>query len=585
MSAALELRNRYAAVATAQRALGAIRIDAGQPRFDGSLSQVRGLVGRINERIVAGGPAEPSDDTIGDFDRMIGDSERAIRAALTGLDFSEIRAAMPQVRDSRPQEAAALLDVCLGCETPERLDPILDYLVTLLATDPSGGGRVLARDPVSITPRLQSMCASVACDAEEILRAVEALDAQLAAVSQAESLETEAIEPLLEQGRECKVRLGKAAFAPEVLRKLVEYNVLVAERFEDDLEADRTLHELEDDRTLYELDIPASSVADPTVEEEPPTESVAPTEEHIDEEMRAGLRKIASGFRQRVTLEVIEAGIHTEIADALELSILSRPERAVFESWDDGDTEELLRDVILVGLILRKRRDLEDRTLELHVPCEILQRTWVPELNDRIRREMTVKLADGDLNGARNLSQTRAKFLSRLLDDHWRARAAENKDASRDAALALEMPALQQDRAGKARAPGRATGASPRRRRLVRLAIAASIVAAALAGTTQLWTPRNQHSLAMLPANSVRDLSPYLISAYRDGFGQGARLFGTLHDSWEEMSEAKRHEEAQRLGKRLGWTGTDEVMLFDRGLRLRVHFLGGRLLFPPEPSG
>ncbi len=581
MSAALELRNRYAAVATAQRALGAIRIDAGQPRFDGSLSQVRGLVGRINERIVAGEPAEPSDDTISDFDQMIGDSERAIRAALTGLDFSEIRAAMPPVRDSRPQEVAALLDVCLGSETPERLDPILDYLVTLLATDPSGPGRVLARDPVSITPRLQSMCSSVACDAEEILRAVEALDAQVAAVSQAESLETEAIEPLLEQGRECKVGLGKAAFAPEVLRKLVEYNILVAERFEDDLEADRTLHELEDDRTLYELDI----VADPTVEEEPPTKSVAPPEEHIDEEIRAGLRKIASGFRQRVTLEVIEAGIHTEIADALELSILSRPERAVFESWGDGDTDELLRDVIMVGLVLRKRRDLEDRTLELHVPCEILQKRWVPDLNDRIRREMTVKLAHGDLVGARNLSQTRAKFLSRLLDDHWRARAAENKDASRDAALALEIPALLQDSAGKPRAPGRATGPSPRRGRLVRLAIAASIVAAALTGTTQLWIPRNQHSLAMLPANSVRDLSPYLISAYRDGFGQGTRLFGTLNDGWEEMSEAKQHEEAERLGKRLGWTGTDEVMLFDRGHRLRVHFLGGRLLFPPEPSG
>ena len=52
------------------------------------------------------------------------------------------------------------------------------------------------------------------------------------------------------------------------------------------------------------------------------------------------------------------------------------------------------------------------------------------------------------------------------------------------------------------------------------------------------------------------------------------------------QSAGEQYEEADRIGRLLGWSGVRDAMLFDELGSLRVHYKGGRLVepHPPEPQ-
>ena len=92
-------------------------------------------------------------------------------------------------------------------------------------------------------------------------------------------------------------------------------------------------------------------------------------------------------------------------------------------------------------------------------------------------------------------------------------------------------------------------------------------------GTTKLFSPAE-----------LKRVSIYLESGYRDGSGAGRLFVGTLLDPWLDLDAGQQHSLAEEAVAVLRHAGVEEVMLFDRLLRLQVHATGGRLRTPLPSS-
>jgi hypothetical protein len=146
--------------------------------------------------------------------------------------LAQLRATLPFVAQSFPAEAAALLDLCISTTDFELEDPyLIDYLVTLLATDQVGGHRTLKCDPVTVssgvTAQSQRHQQERGTDDPVAQRAARLLRDAAMEVSSASG-----IEPLVTRVRELKREIGLAFFDQDVLRSIVQYNMAVANRFE-----------------------------------------------------------------------------------------------------------------------------------------------------------------------------------------------------------------------------------------------------------------------------------------------------------------------------------------------------------------
>ena len=165
-----------------------------------------------------------------------------LRRLAAQTPFSELRATLPGLCEKRPEEIAALLDLCLEDEEEiPHLYNLIEYVVTLLSTEWFAGERQARPEPFNATPRLRWICEAMTdCDPAVIENHIDAFDKAILELAQAES-----VEPVIQRIRQYKERVGRLMFVPELLHRIVEYNITVSNRLDDELEAERTMHELE----------------------------------------------------------------------------------------------------------------------------------------------------------------------------------------------------------------------------------------------------------------------------------------------------------------------------------------------------
>ncbi len=538
---------------------------------DGELREIR-------EQLRAFGPDSGS-TALAAIDVRLDGVSTELRRLAAETPFSELRATLPGLCEKRPEEIAALLDLCLEDEEEiPHLYNLIEYIVTLLSTEWFAGERQARPDPFNATPRLRRICEAMTdCDPAVIENHLDALNKGILELAQAES-----VEPIIQRIRQCKERVGGLMFFPELLHKIVEYNVTVSNRLDDELEAERTMHVLEAGiaETLADAedanDGEAVLLEDETSWVDPDTFEIQAREEMV-------INDIADSLRRRLSGQPSE-GPAAEVAGALDVSGLSHWENQAFLA-EQGEAEAgLLRRVVVIGLVVRHRHVVEPEFALMGVDPDRFTKIWVPQLDALMQKQITARISASDYQPAKQLAQSRTRYLHPLIEGRRvTPEEREKKEAERRTQPSRRRfgRSSVQDRRGK-RTKARA-GAQPRTRSqrwIRRIAAVAAVAAVVGAGLGVRSVAVQGGSGKPMPTNQVRAISPYLAAAVIHEGAQGPSFVATVGNEWEGKDHAFHTEETIRIGNLLKQRHVHEVALFDERYRMVAFFERGWLIYP-----
>lgn len=573
---------RYTSLRGALRAVHPSTRFQESDQLDEAFREVRGWL-----RQAAAGSGDPVDGGAGAWLAKIDFGLDAIGGEiigrLRGIPLAQLRATLPQLCQSHPDEVAALLDLWLS--EPERAlewHDLVDYVVTLLACDVVEGRRRLARDPVRVTALLEQTCEAAAVEAGEAAHEL-ARDFDAAR----EELERgDPVQPIVARIRERKREGLRLLLAPDVLRAIVRYNVVVGRRLEELDDVDRTLGSLElrDVRPRPPADSPAAPAA-PT-EATASTEAIASTEAPAPQPAPAPaasdsafecapLLALVRALQDRLARRPAPAGACGELAARLELEKLSRfEERSLRGGGADADpTLELAATLLLLG---RRAADEAPALAGLGIDCERLRSLHLPELTQRLS-ECIRALVDGDAyDDARRIADLRTRMMA-AWDEAPSGWQLERAPAPAPPVAAARAPRTPVVRPAEAAAP--AQRATSRRPVLRALALAGLLLAVVGAGALRWWA-RGNADVRIYGNAELAAISPHLLSGYRNGLGYGPMFIGTLRSEFARLPHERRVEATTRAARALEGEGVREIFLFDETRRLQAHWAAGRLDYP-----
>ena len=178
---------------------------------DGELHEIREQLRALGPDSATGGE-EARSTALRAIDARIDGVSADLRRLAAKTPFSELRATLPGLCEKRPEEIAALLDLCLeDQEEIPHLYNLIEYVVTLLSTEWFAGERQARPEPFNATPRLRWICEAMTdCDPAVIENHIDAFDKAILELAQAES-----VEPVIQRIRQYKERVGRLMFVPE----------------------------------------------------------------------------------------------------------------------------------------------------------------------------------------------------------------------------------------------------------------------------------------------------------------------------------------------------------------------------------
>jgi hypothetical protein len=577
--------HRYATLRAAQRSLYAIRPLAGVLPADEELREARELLRAFGPDTQGGALDETRSSAIIEIDRRLARASCELRSQIESTPFSELRAVLPAACDERRDEVAALLDLCLDEADLSRFADLVDYLVTLLSTEAVHGDRQAASDPVEATPRFQDLCESVdGYDPDEVRAQVEAFDVAILELKQSESAE-----PVIDRMRTRKSELGPLRFVPDVLRKVVEYNLAVWNCLEDEVEAERTLYEVEAQTRNELLAEYLGEETKPKVDEslwiDPETFELQTLEELL-------IHDVGEQLRLRLKEGTCGKAKPGKIAALFDLTQLSRWESQAVLGERNSPPDGFVRSMVVVGLLLRERDEVEPLLEEMDLQLERFETEWVPRLDTMVQKVIADHLQGDTYQTAKDLARTRARYLHASLRAARRAKGRDTEASDLDPGddlwregeeLAQGATPFPKSRRKQHEAPKKGGARRWRwERQRPRIIAAVLLLSVAWVGI-QHATAKNPRSVRLLPRTELVQISTYLDSGYQSGLGHGTRFFGTVTDEWYRQTVEAQTKEALRIAKELRVAGVNEVFLIDRAYRLQTHTIEGRLIFPtPE---
>ena len=178
-------------------------------------------------------PGQAETSELAGIDTLIDEFEHSIRLAASKAPLKKLRKALPDFLETDREGLLNLLDIFLGgeAETKTLSDRIyaIDYLITLLCSSEDVADDAIQHDPVTITPRVRTLC-----DQSSSVEGVALIDAA-AAFFEAANMDADDLkrETNLKSLRARKAELGIGYFSPNVLRAIVTYNAALKARAAD----------------------------------------------------------------------------------------------------------------------------------------------------------------------------------------------------------------------------------------------------------------------------------------------------------------------------------------------------------------
>ncbi len=551
---------RYAGIRGALRALApSTCFVESSIDLDGTYLEVRGSLLAASELEAGAGDRSELASLLSKIDAGLDALGAEARTRLRAIPLAQLRATLPERARSYPEEVTALLDLCLDCEEQSaEWGNLLDYVITLLATEAVDGRKRGAGDPVSLTPQLTARC-------EAALRAAppdaEALAAALRMAR--EDLERgDALVPIVKRVRGTKRGSPETLFVPEVLRALVAYNVAVANRLDQIQQTDREIGDLD----RREIESPTG---------DPRAAAPAPAPDGGSAFDSPGLRAIADALATRLASGRVEGGVAAQIAGALDVSKLAPFDTGALRAPASHAAAPVVRIAATLALLGRQLPDRAPALAQLGIDAEIARTRWVAEVSERIGSAMQSGVRSSTFDDARRLADARNRLLS-----GWGAGATMPR--AEDLPTAAGAPAK---RPAPLARPQPAPETRPSRSRWVRNGVlVAGFVGAAIAAGLQWWpsTP----GVEIYSRARLETISSHLEAGYKDTRraeadpAHGNVFIGRVGAGFVRLPTATQGELGLEIGKGLAAGGVLEVMLFDADNRLIVHWRGGELAFP-----
>jgi hypothetical protein len=493
-----------------------------------------------------------------------------LRAALGEISLPQLRATLGDLEGDPRREAVALLDLCLEDEPEiDRWLPVVDLLITRLATAEVDGLRSVVADPADLSPLLRELCTrSEARNLEEQTAAITFFCDAADRIRKDESIKT-----LLHDVYEQKQRLGLGFFATEVLRCIVFYNVNAGNQRAEALRQARS-----EDMELEAVggDAKAAPQARPSRKLSVPRAAGAPTV--FDS---YGLDALEEACARRFSNGSPLPGAAGEAADTFVVQGMNAFESETFLHFSNDPLPSLIRRVVTVGLVLQHLEEVTPHLKDLEIDSEVLTRNWISELGAAVQLHIDECIADGGYEQANRLSDLKTRFLYGKLSALRRESRDEGAPAA-SAPAAAEGPGFLRSMERPPREPGRAREAAPapKSTRAISLRTAAlTVLLLVLCGYTTLqFLAAREGAVRVLPAAEVAQLSPFLLSGYRSDEGRGDVFIGSVDENWwEALEPSERATLATDLAERLR---VRELQLFDRTHSLRARWVSGELTLP-----
>jgi hypothetical protein len=541
---------RFARLRAALRALAPSIHFSDREGLDEAFSELRGWLRRATSLAADAPDALPN--LLARIDSNLDVLRGELFAHLRRLSLAQLRSTLPAHRAAHPEEVLALLDECLfGYDGPDSA-AVLDYLITLLATESAGGRKHLACDPAELSAALAAHCAAAAAasgpESAELAHAFE---------TAREELERgEPVVPIASRVRTIKRDHSSRIFAPEVLRALVAYNVAASNRIDD-------LEELERD-----LDLAVVRAIERSPRRVEPATPPAPAPDQGSPFESPGLLALARALEQRLAGTDPGPGPAAEIAALLDTGKLAKLE---LDALRESKEKPALRLAVVLGLVGRRVESVGGRLASLGIDVEIARSRWVPEISGHLSVAMQALVASDRYDDARKLADARNRFLSA-----WGEGATMPQSGAGPAAYSPARPRP----AARARSAPPAAG----RRAVARASLyaAALAIAVSLAGF-RLWS-RGGGNVDFYTSEQLAAISPHLETGYRDGLGLGKTFIGTVRDDFGRLPRPKREGVSTDVARSLESLGVREVFLFDSRRQLLLHWRDGRKTFPPPRS-
>jgi len=597
---------QFGLLRSALRALEASSPDASSFGLEESFQQLRKAIADVRASIAkprsdGASPASPAAPvSLDPIDHKLFELQAAIVTEARSIRLSQLRATLPAIKRQNPEELKALLDLCLMSHASG--SPwwnLIDYLITLLSYEEEGGRRYVARDPTSVTPRLEGLCA---LSDHEKNSATDAL-AQVfrdASVAIEQGIPPR---PIVEKMRSAKHQAMRTLLIPDLLKALVGYNIALSNQRAELIETQRVMEEAELEAFERQLGTKASvqeaPVQEAPIQEAPIREApireapirAAPVQEApIQEDGPAARPSIivpvgGSALESqalRAIMEVIHRcllrqepgeGPEVEVVMALDLSRLSAYEEGALRKSERDPVAIVVATAATVGLIGRSLDALGDRLVRVGISAERLQSEWIRELEARIRSEASKLVSEDAYEEARRLAEVGARLIRGPEGESnvWRLERASRRDAqvSYGSQTPIEAPPAN---------------AAPRKRRVSvgmagwRSAAAAIAMAGVLAiGANMYFTAGEDSRVAFYSERQLGKISPHIESGYRNGEGEGPAFVGTLRAQWEGLSAADREASAHAIEEALLDRGISKFMFFDKRRELKLQYADGRL--------
>jgi hypothetical protein len=513
------------------------------------------------------------------IDSALDEISTEMLAIIDRSSFWQFRATLPAVRVDSPGDLEALLQVCLSA--PDRLwSDLVDYVVTLLATQEKGGRRQMEGDPASVSAYLQEICAEAAQDADEDSLA---LAAKIGDACEALAGD-EPLAEIVQRVRELKRAAENQLLVPDVLRSVVRFNVVVGNRVLQQQEVRRSLDQAE-------LDV---------ISETEQSDVEAPSENVASNALPAfgsfELEAVESALQVRLARGAVIDNPAHRVAGRADLSKLTAFEKDAFRDRSNSRVSRIVRSVVTIGLVVRQAGDSSDDLEQLGIDAEWLSRSSEGEIDKLAQEGIRELTRNRGFEQAQQLAELRARYLNPLFDADLLSRATISGSGN-GAGTAPIGDSSESPAAPNQRSVQRTQGAQPTSRAGVGLdtkrksgkqqvraggkfgiiGIGVSVLLAVVAGVVMLTRGDGNSNATPYTNDQLSEITPYLTSGYTSFEGSATIFHGTVNAMWSRLSTDEKQQAAAEIGARMQSQGVSVVKFFDFSKKLQFHYSEGSI--------
>jgi len=493
---------------------------------------------------------------LADVDRLLSHQIGQTLEVVASLDFVQVRSSGALLCSTYRDETSALIDLVLeGDLSANHSLRLIEFLVTMLATEESDGRRRAVHEPSELTPGLSRVAQERVSDLGQRFRA------GLSTLENATESLNRGVDQheLRDELRACKKQLGVDILHPRVLATAVAYNVAMWNQVAAQIDSTLAIDEFADD-LLAEF-----SGAPEVARRGQPQEDQTARGAFIGS---TGFARLVAAVRTHIRGQVASDPdeLARRIVDVFKFDDLVPREVEALETDDVDPINELICASIVLGRTIRHGAEVQEDLRELGVDPEALATQGLTALMEEMRGAAGKLFADSRYDEAFELSQVKTRNLATL--------AVADRASTSGSGEAIGKPA-----------------SSGRRWRLpfnldLSPGLAAKMVATILGvALVAVMLSRPGGDARSLSPGELAEVSPFLVSG-RQGIQEGVRVFiGKLDPTWEYLGTKERRAVANEIGERLQEFELHTVVLRGVGARMMARWENGAItLLVPKPA-